>query len=42
MAITFKKYADYFKIALEIGLPIKEDAIIWADNLILNTSEPST
>ncbi|VEP18539.1 conserved hypothetical protein [Hyella patelloides LEGE 07179] len=41
MTITLKHYADYFAIALEIGLPIKEEIITWADNLILNNSKPS-
>lgn len=41
MNITLKHYADYFIIALEIGLPVKDEIVAWADNLILNTSEPS-
>ena len=41
MRITLKHHADYFVIALEIGLAIKEEIIIWADNLILKYSEPS-
>lgn len=40
MNITLRHYADYFIIALEIGLPVKGEIIAWADNLILETSEP--
>lgn len=40
MNITLKHYAYYFAIALEIDLPIKEEMITWADNLILNSSQP--
>ena len=40
MQITSKQYADYFVIALEIGLSIKEEIINWADNLILKSFKP--
>ena len=40
MNITLKHYADYFIIALEIGLSAKDEIIAWADSLILDSTEP--
>ena len=41
MKITLKQYADYFAVALEIDLLIKNEIITWADSLILKYPQPS-